>query len=168
MSSYASTRLFDSCVRAVTAAKAARAVAGLSFVRGKPRSAIGVHKRGKFSTLAGAAGAVALKGPKLMGGAQREAPLKAQRKVRRGTKRGVLPTLIKSGSGVLRVRDTVGTRSLCARECGALHGVPVIYIEAMLAVASDARVVAALGDGFAIPVVRDLLKAVLRACGWGV
>jgi len=155
-----------------TLSKAAQAVASLSFVRGKARSAIGVHKRGKFATLAGAAGAVALKGPKLMGKAQREAqreaPHNAQRKVRRGTKRGVLPTLIKSGSGVLRVRDAVGTRSLCARECGALHGVPVMYIEAMLAVASDARVVAALGDGFAIPVVRDLLKAVLRACGWGV
>jgi hypothetical protein len=113
-----------------------------------------VFKRDKFSTLAGAAGAAALKGPKV------------RRKVRRGAARGVLPTLIKSGSGVLRVRDAVGTRSLCARECGALHGVPAAFVEAMLAVALDARVVAAIGDGFAISVVRDLLKAVLRAGGW--
>jgi site-specific DNA-cytosine methylase len=137
-----------------TLSVAAQAVAGLPILRGKARSAIGVFKRDKFSTLAGAAGAAALKGPKV------------RRKVCRGAARGVLPTLIKSGSGVLRVRDAVGTRSLCARECGALHGVPAAFVEAMLAVALDARVVAAIGDGFAISVVRDLLKAVLRAGGW--
>jgi hypothetical protein len=28
--------------------------------------------------------------------------------------------------------------------------------------------VSALGDGFAVPVVRDLLKKVLRWCRWGI
>ena len=79
-----------------------------------------------------------------------------------------MPTLIKSSSGVLRLRDGRGTRALCAHECGALLGVPPRFITAMLGVASDAGVVAALGDGFAIPVVRDLLKGVLRVCGYGV
>lgn len=38
----------------------------------------------------------------------------------------------------------------------------------MLRVASDGVVVAALGDGFAVPVVRDVLRKVLRVGGYGV
>jgi len=143
---------------------AARSVAKQPLLKGKARSAIGVFKRDAFRALATAKRVSAGKrAPKT------KHALKATwRAVRRGVKRAVAPTLIHSSSGVLRLRDGVGTRSLCARECGALLGVPLVYIEAMLRVASDAAVVSALGDGFAVPVVRDVLKAVLRVCGYGV
>jgi len=136
--------------------RAARAVAELPLLAGRGSSEIGVFKRGAFRALAKA---------KL---SPKGAASGVRRAARRGVKRGVVPTLIKSSSGVLRLRDARGPRALCARECGALLGVPPRFIEAMLRVASDATVVSALGDGFAVPVVRDLLKKVLRVCGWGI
>ena len=67
--------------------------------------------------------------------------------------------------------------SHCSRRAGltpplhdnvSLLGVPPKYVVAMLRVASDGAVVAALGDGFAVPVVRDVLRKVLRVGGYGV
>lgn len=141
--------------------KAARAVAALPLLAGKGRSAIGVYKRHKFRALKTS------RAPKAKGVTQ-HAAAQARSRPRKAVKRGVVPTLIKSSSGVLRLRDEHGGRALCALECGALLGVPPRFIEAMLRVASDAAVVSALGDGFAVPVVRDLLKKVLRVCGWGI
>jgi site-specific DNA-cytosine methylase len=74
---------------------------------------------------------------------------------------GVAPTLTKSGCYLLR--DKYGPRMMTGAECAALHGIPPRVIEAFSAVASSGQIVAAVGDGFAIPVVRDLLKAALRA-----
>jgi len=145
--------------------KAARAVAALPLLAGKGRSAIGVFKRHKFRALA-TSRALKAKGAAPLVAFQARSSSRAR--PRKAIKRGVVPTLIKSSSGVLRLRDARGGRALCALECGALLGVPPRFIEAMLRVASDATVVSALGDGFAVPIVRDLLMKVLRVCGWGI
>jgi site-specific DNA-cytosine methylase len=86
----------------------------------------------------------------------------------KGYQHGVLNTLIRSSSRVYRVNTCRGTRTLCALECGRLLGVPDVFVEAMLRVASDSQVTSALGDGFALPVARDVLLAVMRACLLGV
>lgn len=134
---------------------AAHTVAEQPLITGMGRSKVGVFKRKIFRALRTAKPQASPKAGKVA-------------RMRSVIKRGVVPTLIKSSSGVLRVRDERGSRSLCARECARLHGVPSRYTEAMLTVSSDAGVVAAIGDGFAIPVVRDVLKSVLRASGYGV
>ena len=46
-----------------------------------------------------------------------------------------------------------------------LHGYPEPVVVAFEAAASSNQVVSAVGDGFAVLVVRDLLKAALRAQG---
>ena len=65
------------------------------------------------------------------------------------------PTLKKSTSGAHRMRDTTGTRTLCGREEGALHGVPPRYTDAMVRATltrnrTDNAVVSAIGDGFSV------------------
>ena len=73
----------------------------------------------------------------------------------------VSPTLTKSGAYMLR--DAAGVRTLTGREVAKLHGYPERVVAAFEAVASSNQIVAAVGDGFAVLVVRDLLKAALRA-----
>ena len=70
------------------------------------------------------------------------------------------PTLKKSTSGVHRVRDTTGSRALCGREEGALHGVPQRYTDAMVRATlkrnkTDNAVTSAIGDGFSVRLGRD-------------
>ena len=74
---------------------------------------------------------------------------------------GVAPTLTKAGAYMLR--DAHGVRTLTGREVAKLHGYPEPVVEAYAAVASSNQIVAGVGDGFVFPVVRDLLKAALRA-----
>jgi site-specific DNA-cytosine methylase len=74
---------------------------------------------------------------------------------------GVAPTLTKSGTYMLR--DAYGVRAVTGGEAAALHGYPPAVVAALELVASSGQIVAAVGDGFAIPVVRDLIKAALRA-----
>ena len=128
---------------------AATAVSAMPLLKGKGHSIPGVFKRKQFKTL-------------------KRARQKIGSRRMRKVKRGVVPTLIKSSSGVLRLRDTIGTRSFCAVECGQLMGIPLMFVRAMLKIKSNSQVVQALGDGFAISCLRDLLKNALRACGWGI
>ena len=74
---------------------------------------------------------------------------------------GVAPTLTKSGAYLLR--DAFGVRTLTGGECARLHGYPPRVVAAYEAAASSGQLVAAVGDGFVIGVVRDVLKAALRA-----
>lgn len=129
------------------AAKSGRASQAAAAVATQPLGVVGVFDRGKFRTL---------RGP-VVGGVRRP-----------GYKVGVLPTLIRSTSRVYRVNTPAGPRALCALECGRLMGVPEVCVEALTKVAPDPQVVSAFGDGFAIPVLRDLLLAVMRACRMGV
>ena len=76
---------------------------------------------------------------------------------------GVAPTLTKSGTYLLR--DAYGVRSMTGGEVAKLHGYPQRVIKAYEAVASSGQIVAAVGDGFVIGVVRDVIKAALRAAG---
>ena len=138
---------------------AAVAVSALKFVAGKDRSKISVFKRESLRTQRSAKG---------VGGAGASARGGSKKGRRAVVPRGLLHTLIKSPSGVWRVRTRRGTRSLVAAECGRIFGVPLRYINAMVAAASDCAVVSALGDGFAIPVVRDVFRALLRAFGFGI
>jgi len=150
---------------------AAAAVAALPFLRSAARSAVvTVNRVGEVHQLSGAL--------------------------------ATAPTLKKSTSGAHRVRDTTGSRALCGREEGALHGVPQRYTDAMVRATlktnkTDNAVVSAIGDGFSvrlgrdwgemgacarrkdsyslartlltqIHVVQDVVRALLRACGFGV
>jgi hypothetical protein len=74
---------------------------------------------------------------------------------------GVAPTLTKSGAYLLR--DAFGVRSMTGGEVAKLHGYPQRVIAAYEAVASSGQIVAAVGDGFVINVVRDVIKAAVRA-----
>jgi hypothetical protein len=74
---------------------------------------------------------------------------------------GVAPTLTKSGAYLLR--DAFGVRTLTGGECARLHGYPPRVVAAYEAAASSGQLVAAVGDGFVIGVVRDVLKAALKA-----
>ena len=74
---------------------------------------------------------------------------------------GVAPTLTKSGAYLLR--DAHGVRSMTGGEVAKLHGYPPRVVAAYEAAASSGQLVAAVGDGFVINVVRDVLKAALRA-----
>jgi len=74
---------------------------------------------------------------------------------------GVAPTLTKSGAYLLR--DAYGVRSLTGGECARLHGYPPRVVAAYEAAASSGQLVAAVGDGFVVGVVRDVLKAALKA-----
>ena len=74
---------------------------------------------------------------------------------------GVAPTLTKSGAYLLR--DAYGVRSMTGGESAALHGYPPRVVAAYEAAASSGQLVAAVGDGFVIGVVRDVLKAALKA-----
>ena len=74
---------------------------------------------------------------------------------------GLAPTLTKSGCYMLR--DAYGVRAMTGGEAATLHGYPAIVVAAFESVASSGQLVAAVGDGFALPVVRDLVKAALRA-----
>jgi site-specific DNA-cytosine methylase len=74
---------------------------------------------------------------------------------------GVAPTLTKSGAYLLR--DAFGVRSMTGAEVAKLHGYPPRVIAAYEAVASSGQIVAAVGDGFVINVVRDVIKAAVRA-----
>ena len=74
---------------------------------------------------------------------------------------GVAPTLTKSGAYMLR--DAAGVRTLTGREVAKLHGYQEREVAAFEAAASSNQIVAAVGDGFVVLVMRDLLKAALRA-----
>ena len=85
--------------------------------------------------------------------------------------RSTIATHTKSGKHYLR--DTTGTRALCGREESALHGVPEVYAKAMVTATlkkntTDNAVVSAIGDGFSIHVLRDIIRALLRASGYCV
>ena len=79
------------------------------------------------------------------------------------TSRGVAPTLVKSGSGALMLRDTHGVRRLVGAEVAALHGYSAATVAALGRALSSNQVAAAVGDGFVVPVVRDVLRAALAA-----
>ena len=74
---------------------------------------------------------------------------------------GVAPTL--STSGTYMLRDKFGVRAVSGTETALLHGYPPAIVAAFEAVAGSTRIVSAVGDGFCINVVRDVLKAALRA-----
>ena len=82
------------------------------------------------------------------------------------TSRGVAPTLVKSGSGALMMRDAFGVRRLVGAEVAALHGYSAATVAALGRALSSNQVAAAVGDGFVVPVVRDVLRAALAAA-WG-
>ena len=82
------------------------------------------------------------------------------------TSRGVAPTLVKSGSGALMLRDAYGVRRLVGAEVAALHGYSAATVAALGRALSSNQVAAAVGDGFVVPVVRDVLRAALAAA-WG-
>ena len=73
---------------------------------------------------------------------------------------GVAPTLTKSGAYLLR--NAYGVGILTGGECARLHGYPPRVVAAYEAAASSGQLVAAVGDGFVIGVVRDVLKAALK------
>ena len=75
---------------------------------------------------------------------------------------GVSPTLVKSSSGAFMIRDSFGVRVLTGREAALIHCYPMRAIAAYESVASSNQIVEAVGDGFVIPVVRDVLKAVWK------
>ena len=77
---------------------------------------------------------------------------------------GVSPTLVKSSSGVFMIRDLFGVRVLTGREAALIHCYPEEAITAFESVASSNQIVEAIGDGFVIPVVRDVLRSCLMAC----
>ena len=79
------------------------------------------------------------------------------------TSRGVAPTLVKSGSGALMLRDAHGVRRLVGAEVAALHGYSAATVAALGRALSSNQVAAAVGDGFVVPVVRDVLRAALAA-----
>jgi site-specific DNA-cytosine methylase len=74
---------------------------------------------------------------------------------------GVAPTLTTSGTYMLR--DAFGVRAVSGAETARLHGYPEPVVAAFEAAAGSSRIVSAIGDGFCINVVRDVLKAALRA-----
>jgi hypothetical protein len=61
------------------------------------------------------------------------------------------------------LRDAHGVRSMTGGEVAKLHGYPPRVVAAYEAAASSGQLVAAVGDGFVINVVRDVLKTALRA-----
>ena len=77
---------------------------------------------------------------------------------------GVSPTLVKSSSGAFMIRDLFGVRVLTGREVALIHCYPEEAITAFESVASSNQIVEAIGDGFVIPVVRDVLRSCLMAC----
>jgi hypothetical protein len=74
---------------------------------------------------------------------------------------GVAPTLTTSGTYMLR--DKFGVRAVSGAETARLHGYPEPVVAAFEASTGSSRIVSAVGDGFCINVVRDVLKAALRA-----
>ncbi len=59
--------------------------------------------------------------------------------------------LVASASGAYLINGAAGTRTLCAHECGALHGISATFIGAMLATGeTDAALAAAIGHGLAV------------------
>ena len=55
-------------------------------------------------------------------------------------------------------------RVLTGREAALIHCYPEEAITAFESVASSNQIVEAIGDGFVIPVVRDVLRSCLMAC----
>jgi len=74
---------------------------------------------------------------------------------------GVSPTLVKSNSGAFMIRDSFGVRVLTGREAALIHCYPEEAIAAYESAANSNLIVEAIGDGFVIPVVRDVLRAAL-------
>ena len=83
--------------------------------------------------------------------------------VRRAGKRDCAPTLIKSPSGCYWIRDTFGPRNLVDLEVARLHGYSARSIAAFMRAASNNEVCSAVGDGFVVPCVRDLIAKMLDA-----
>ena len=80
------------------------------------------------------------------------------------TGRGIAPTLVWSPSGAYMVRDAHGLRVLVASEVAPLFGFSATEAEAAeAAVKSSTKVVSALGDSIVVFVLRDVLRAALRA-----
>jgi hypothetical protein len=80
-----------------------------------------------------------------------------------GPQRGVAPTLVASTSGSLLVRDAHGARVLTGREVALLHGFSESDVRAFERASSSSNALAsAIGDGFAVPVVRDVLRRMLE------
>jgi hypothetical protein len=61
------------------------------------------------------------------------------------------------------LRDAIGVRAVSGAETTRLHGYPEPVVAAFEAAAGSSRIVSAVGDGFCINDVRDVLKAALRA-----
>jgi len=59
------------------------------------------------------------------------------------------------------IRDSFGVRVLTGREVALIHCYPMSAIAAFESVASSNKIVEAIGDGFVIPVVRDVLRAAM-------
>ena len=64
------------------------------------------------------------------------------------------------------LRDAFGVRRLVGAEVAALHGYSAATVAALGRALSSNQVAAAVGDGFVVPVVRDVLRAALAAA-WG-
>ena len=78
-------------------------------------------------------------------------------------RRGVAPTLVKSLSGAHLLRDAHGVRTLTGREVAALHGYAPRTIGAFESAATSNQIVSAVGDGFVVNVVRDIVKRMIMA-----
>jgi len=76
-------------------------------------------------------------------------------------KYGVAPTLVKANSGAYMIRDSFGVRVLTGLEVAKIHGYPLSAITAYQSVATSNQITEAVGDGFVIAVVRDVLKEAL-------
>jgi site-specific DNA-cytosine methylase len=83
------------------------------------------------------------------------------------TGRAMAPTLVWSPSGGYMVNDAHGPRMLVASEVAPLFGFSVAEAEAAEAAVggSSTKVVSALGDSIVVYVLRDVLRAALRARG---
>jgi site-specific DNA-cytosine methylase len=81
------------------------------------------------------------------------------------TGRAMAPTLVWSPSGGYMVRDAHGPRMLVASEVAPLFGFSAAEAEAAVAAVGDSstKVVSALGDSIVVFVLRDVLRAALRA-----
>ena len=61
------------------------------------------------------------------------------------------------------LRDAFGVRAVSGAETARLHGYPEPVVAAFEGVAGSSCIVSAVGDGFCINAVRNVLKAALRA-----
>ena len=124
-----------------------RALLDVPFIHGKTRTPLLTYHFGATHEIKG----------------RRTAKRVAEDGRRVGPQRGVAPTLVASTSGSLLVRDAHGARVVTGREVALLHGYDERDVQAFESVTDSSNGIAsAVGDGFAVPVVRDVLRRMLE------